>query len=708
MLSTPEDAPELSRDPSIHKAGVSLSCFFANTSKALRVSTPRGPSYGMLRLFRETTSQHRSCGILQLFGKMTSQQQPRTETTGKNETAVVIEEEVRLRVDKTDYVLIPHEHSFVSFNGTTAPVLFIVYQTKPEQILTREALKIFRENVLDRDDVFQPAFAAQVVFYGSSERELRMSEDATRELEDWGTQWRFIKGDSSHPVAPGPYVFAKEKVWQPWKVYYDVNGAFMKGGLDGRVIVPSRCYYRPSTSRPLDGLRVAVKDNIDVEGHKTTLNNRAWRDLYPPASKNAHCVQLLIDAGAVIVGKVKLQAMIVREEPVEAVEFTDPINPRGDGYQVPSGSSSGSAAAIASYDWLDLSLGSDTNGSVRKPAHYNGCHTIRPTTGIMNTEGVVGFFPILYPADYLPTSNDDQSLVIDEFITALETSLQVKRTPVSIAKLWGEDLPDGPQHADVSKYLETAGCHPFFHDTYEATSSFRADYEKEFGVPPFVHRYEHWLWDVGKSVSKAEREECWRRSEVYRSWLLESVFKSTPQDGLAIMVLPIEVGKPNYRDSPEPPYGLLNGYASLNLSPIMRAPEVTAIVGETEFVSEVTGKPSPYPIAASVLGPPGSDLIITQLTIEAMRNAQIPVEVKTGASVYKDMHKDFDGNGPIGTKFRHAIVMRWGRTWALGTKRSWENEIPPEGLPFPNAWRNDQLSPSSAIDKEPMTGNPEL
>jgi Asp-tRNA(Asn)/Glu-tRNA(Gln) amidotransferase A subunit family amidase len=110
----------------------------------------------------------------------------------------------------------------------------------------------------------------------------------------------------------------------------------------------------------LHGLRVAVKDSIDIKGHKTTLNNQAWRELYPPAAKHAHCVLLLIDAGAIIVGKLKLQSMIVREEPVEAVEFTNPFNPRGDGYQVPSGSSSGSAAAIGSYDWLDLSIGSDS------------------------------------------------------------------------------------------------------------------------------------------------------------------------------------------------------------------------------------------------------------------------------------------------------------------------------------------------------------
>lgn len=106
--------------------------------------------------------------------------------------------------------------------------------------------------------------------------------------------------------------------------------------------------------------------------------------------------------------------MIMREEPLEAVEFTAPFNPRGDGYQVPSGSSHGSAASVGSYDWLDFSIGSDSsypkaaaqetltdlilaNGSGRKPAHYNGCFSIRPSTGIMNTEEVIGQFPCVPP-----------------------------------------------------------------------------------------------------------------------------------------------------------------------------------------------------------------------------------------------------------------------------------------------------------------------
>lgn len=136
-----------------------------------------------------------------------------------------------------------------------------------------------------------------------------------------------------------------------------------RAGIDGRVVVPSRCYFKPSKERPLDGARVSVKDNIDIAGHKTTLCNRAWIELYPEKTRTAACVQLLVDAGAIIVGKVKLQAMIMREEPLECVEFTAPFNPRADGYQVPSGSSHASAAGIASYDWLDFSIGSDSLSS---------------------------------------------------------------------------------------------------------------------------------------------------------------------------------------------------------------------------------------------------------------------------------------------------------------------------------------------------------
>ena len=90
------------------------------------------------------------------------------------------------------------------------------------------------------------------------------------------------------------------------------------------------------------------------------LSNRAFYAVSSPAQTTAPAIQKLLDAGAVMVGSTKSSSMISREDPVEAVDFQAPFNPRGDGYQSPAGSSSGSAAAVASYDWLDFTVGSDS------------------------------------------------------------------------------------------------------------------------------------------------------------------------------------------------------------------------------------------------------------------------------------------------------------------------------------------------------------
>lgn len=126
------------------------------------------------------------------------------------------------------------------------------------------------------------------------------------------------------------------------------------------VIVPSRSKASPSLARPLEGLRFAVKDIYRIEGLKNTLCSRAYYDIDEPAENTAPMIQLLIDSGAYLVGLNKLACLIAREEPSECVDYQAPFNPRGDGYQSPAGSSNGSAAAIASYDFLDFTIGSDS------------------------------------------------------------------------------------------------------------------------------------------------------------------------------------------------------------------------------------------------------------------------------------------------------------------------------------------------------------
>ena len=131
------------------------------------------------------------------------------------------------------------------------------------------------------------------------------------------------------------------------------------------IAVPSRLRDGIAAAKPLAGLRVAVKDIFEIEGIRTSLCNRAYYDLYPPAAKTAACIDILRQLGAIVVGTTKLASFAATEEPIECVDFQAPWNPRADGYQSPAGSSSGSGVAIASYPWLDIAIGSDSKCSCK-------------------------------------------------------------------------------------------------------------------------------------------------------------------------------------------------------------------------------------------------------------------------------------------------------------------------------------------------------
>lgn len=104
-----------------------------------------------------------------------------------------------------------------------------MYVTQPGQKISKSALRDFRANTLDQDDIFQPAFYCNVVFYGSKKEELQIEPDALEELSAWNTKtWKSVTGKPAAKVVPGPYVFARGKTWQPWRIYYDFNTTFMR------------------------------------------------------------------------------------------------------------------------------------------------------------------------------------------------------------------------------------------------------------------------------------------------------------------------------------------------------------------------------------------------------------------------------------------------------------------------------------------------
>lgn len=142
-------------------------------------------------------------------------------------------------------------------------------------------------------------------------------------------------------------------------------------GFTKDIAVPSRMYTAATEAQPLAGKRISIKDCIRLAGVKTTQMNRAWCQLYGPEQQSADYVTRLLDLGAVIVGKTKMCSFASGEEPPdEWVEFQCPFNPRGDGAMTPSGSTTGGAVALAGYEWLDCSIGTDSMGTPRLHQQY--------------------------------------------------------------------------------------------------------------------------------------------------------------------------------------------------------------------------------------------------------------------------------------------------------------------------------------------------
>ena len=129
---------------------------------------------------------------------------------------------------------------------------------------------------------------------------------------------------------------------------------------------------------PLAGLTAAVKDMYDIAGTITGNGNPTWLETHAPATRHSAAVQKILDAGATVIGKTVCDEFFYSVTGANA-HYGTPLNPRAAG-RLPGGSSSGSASAVASGA-CDFALGSDTGGSVRIPASFNGIYGLRPTLG---------------------------------------------------------------------------------------------------------------------------------------------------------------------------------------------------------------------------------------------------------------------------------------------------------------------------------------
>jgi amidase len=158
----------------------------------------------------------------------------------------------------------------------------------------------------------------------------------------------------------------------------------------GALVPHGRVERAGAAHGPLAGATLVVKDIFDVEGTVTGRGNADWLASSAPAAKNAPAVQVLLDAGARLVGKAVTEELAFGVIGINA-HYGMPKNVSAPG-RVPGGSSSGSAAAVGA-SLVDLALGSDTGGSVRVPASYNGILGMRPSHGRISLDGIMPLAP---------------------------------------------------------------------------------------------------------------------------------------------------------------------------------------------------------------------------------------------------------------------------------------------------------------------------
>ena len=374
------------------------------------------------------------------------------------------------------------------------------------------------------------------------------------------------------------------------------------------------------------------------------------------------------------------------------IDYLAPFNPRGDSYQSPSSSSTGSAVASAAYSWLDFTIGTDTGGSTRHPAGVCGTYGMRLSTDIVSTAGIycvsplldsLGIFarsapvieavvqslmkssrpsivpsnpPVKYkllyairaknskPQDSLrwfpypgePGNAADAESLFEETIQKLESHLKCTRSSFNLDDMWRETHPTGQDERldkateDIYKVLTTHLC------VRKTVDPFIADFKAvNNGRSPSIDCVVKARQDQGRSTTTLQYENAVQSAKVFSQWFREIIFAKTAEDEFPLLVFPQSWGSIAYRDEPDHGPLFFTSFSIYSLSYLSGCPDCTVPVGELACQSRATEAEMFLPVSLSILSPPSTDLQLLSLLSE-LENKGILRPVSAGMRMYAD------------------------------------------------------------------------
>jgi len=178
-------------------------------------------------------------------------------------------------------------------------------------------------------------------------------------------------------------------------------------------------------SKPLGGIPIAIKDNINVTGQPCTCASKFLDSAYT-SPYDATVISRLRKAGAIPFGRMNMDEFAMGSA-TESSALGKTTNPH-DATRAPGGSSGGSAAAVAAHSAI-AALGSDTGGSIRQPASHCGVVGLKPSYGRVSRYGLVAFASSLDQIGPLTKNVEDSALMLNAisgYDSADSTSLEDK------------------------------------------------------------------------------------------------------------------------------------------------------------------------------------------------------------------------------------------------------------------------------------------